>query len=98
MSPCQLNPLDFNPLRDILASELDFEPVRRCHKLRLCVSATHARTGQLRKFRQSELSAEVVMAPACLPQVFRAFKIELHEPASEPKNGDSSGKRPNCSG
>jgi NTE family protein len=55
MSPYQRNPLDLNPLRDILASELDFEPVRRCHKLRLCVSATHARTGQLRKFRQSEV-------------------------------------------
>ena len=76
MSPYQLNPLDLNPLRDILASELDFEQVRRCQKLRLFVSATNVRTGQLREFRQSELSLEVVMASACLPQVFRAVEIE----------------------
>jgi NTE family protein len=76
LSPYQFNPLDLNPLRDILVSELDFERVRQCHKVRLFVSATNVRTGRLREFRQPELTAEVVMASACLPLMFRAVEIE----------------------
>ena len=36
MSPHQFNPLDLNPLRDILAAEVDFDRVRACdHAVRL---------------------------------------------------------------
>ncbi len=76
LSPYQLNPLDINPLRDIVAAEVDFERVRACDKVRLFVSATNVRTGKLKEFRQPELSADVVMASACLPLVFRAVEIE----------------------
>ena len=76
MSPHQFNPLDINPLRDILAAEVDFERVRACSKVRLFVSATNVRTGALKEFRQSELSANAVMASACLPLLFRAVEID----------------------
>lgn len=76
MSPYQFNPMDLNPLRDIVAAEVDFERVRACDKVRLFVSATNVRTGRLREFRQSDLSADVVMASACLPLVFRAVEID----------------------
>ncbi len=76
MSPHQFNPLDINPLRDILAAEVDFERVRNCSKVRLFVSATNVRTGRLKEFRQSELTASAVMASACLPMMFRAVEID----------------------
>lgn len=75
-SPYQFNPFDLNPLRDILASEVDFERVRTCEELRLFVSATNVRTGALKIFRPSELSVEAVMASACLPMMFRAVEID----------------------
>ncbi|MBE0546174.1 MAG: patatin-like phospholipase family protein [Rubrivivax sp.] len=76
LSPHQFNPLDLNPLRDIVAAEVDFGRVRTCDKVRLFVSATNVRTGRLKEFRQSELSTEAVMASACLPLVFRAVEID----------------------
>lgn len=76
LSPQQANPLNLNPLRDILADAVDFDRVRACNKVRLFVSATNVRTGQLREFRQPELSADAVMASACLPQVFRPVEID----------------------
>jgi NTE family protein len=76
LSPQQLNPLDINPLRDILAAEVDFDRVRACDKLRLFVSATNVRTGRLKEFRQDELSVDAVMASACLPLLFRAVEID----------------------
>jgi NTE family protein len=75
-SPYQLNPLNLNPLRAILAETVDFERVRRCDKVRLFIAATHVRTGHLRIFRQPELDADVVMASACLPLLFQAVEID----------------------
>lgn len=76
VSPYQLNPLDLNPLRDILASEVDFARLRAGPGPLLFVSATHVRTGRLRVFRRHELSAAAVMASACLPLMFRAVHVE----------------------
>ncbi|MEZ5646332.1 MAG: patatin-like phospholipase family protein [Burkholderiaceae bacterium] len=75
-SPYQLNPLNLNPLRDVLRETIDFERVRACNKTRLFISATHVRTGALRLFRQHELSMDVVLASACLPLLFQAVEIE----------------------
>ncbi len=75
-SPYQLNPLNLNPLRDILAATVDFERVRRCTKSRLFIAATQVRTGALRVFDQRTLSADVVLASACLPLLFQAVEID----------------------
>ena len=75
-SPYQLNPLNLNPLRDMLVQTIDFEAVRRCDKLQLFISATHVKSGRLRIFRQHELSADVVLASACLPLLFQAVEID----------------------
>ncbi|MCU0950844.1 MAG: patatin-like phospholipase family protein [Burkholderiaceae bacterium] len=75
-SPYQFNPLDINPLRDIVAAEIDFDRVRACDRLRVFVSATDVRSGQLREFRTPELSVDTVMASACLPMLFRAVEID----------------------
>lgn len=75
-SPYELNPLDINPLRDLLAGTIDFKSVNRCADIRLYVTATNVRTGRARIFSQPELGVETVMASACLPFLFRAVEID----------------------
>jgi NTE family protein len=76
LSPSQLNPLNLNPLRDILLETVDFERVCRCNKTQLFIAATQVRTGALRIFGQHELTADMVMASACLPLLFQAVEID----------------------
>lgn len=76
VSPYQFNPLDINPLRDLLTELVDFERVRSCCELQLFISATNVRTGRARIFRRNELTADAVMASACLPQMYRAVEID----------------------
>jgi len=75
-SPYLANPLNVNPLREVVEEEIDFGNVRSCRGLAVFVSATNVQTGRLRVFSGDELSADVVMASACLPQVFRAVEID----------------------
>jgi NTE family protein len=75
LSPYQLNPLDLNPLRRILEQLVDLERLRAERRLKLFVAATNLRTGRARIFRNAELSTEVVLASACLPQMHQAVTI-----------------------
>lgn len=76
-SPYQLNPLGFNPLRDVLTSVIDFDRLSHCPlATRLFISATNVRTGKIRIFENSELTPDVVLASACLPYLFKAVEIE----------------------
>lgn len=75
-SPYDLNPLNWNPLRDLLNELIDFEAVRACEQVKIFVSATDVQTGRPRVFRRRELTADHVMASACLPFIFQAVEIE----------------------
>ncbi len=75
-SPSQLNPMDLNPLRDLLVRQVDFEHLRRASPFKLFVGATQVNTGKLRVFRESELSVEVLLASACLPTIHHAIEID----------------------
>jgi NTE family protein len=75
-SPSQLNPFDLNPLRDLIAGQVDFERLRACSPFKLFVGATQAKTGKLRVFRESELTADVLLASACLPKVHHSVEID----------------------
>ena len=75
-SPYQWNPLNLNPLLDLLERTVDFERLRATQQIHLFVAATSVRTGALRIFRNSELTPEVIMASACLPQLFQAVEID----------------------
>jgi NTE family protein len=75
VSPYQINPLNLNPLREILAEQIDFDRVRHCSKTRLFIAATQVRTGELRIFEQPELTEDMVLASACLPLLFQAMQI-----------------------
>jgi NTE family protein len=75
-SPYDFNPLDINPLKDLITRSVDFDVVRAFTDLQLFVSATNVHTGAARVFSREEISADVVMASAALPFVFRAVEID----------------------
>lgn len=76
VSPYQSNPLDINPLRDFLERQMDFERLAAFQALKVFVVATKVRTGKAEIFSGKRLTADAVMASACLPTVFRAVEIE----------------------
>jgi NTE family protein len=76
LSPYDLNPLNINPLRDLIARHVDFDAVRKFGELQLFVSATNVHTGDIRLFSRDEISADAVMASAALPLLFRAVEID----------------------
>lgn len=75
-SPYQSNPFDLNPLREVLADEINFERIRQCKAIKLFISATNVHTGRVVVFDQAKLGAEHVLASACLPRVFQAIMID----------------------
>ncbi len=76
LSPYDLNPLNINPLKDLIERFVDFDAVRACKHLRLFVSATNVETGRLRVFAREKITADVIVASACLPLLFRAVEID----------------------
>jgi len=76
MSPYDLNPLNINPLRGLIERFVDFDAVRACKDVSLFISATNVHTGRVRVFPQDKISADVVMASACLPLLFHAVEID----------------------
>ena len=76
LSPYQLNPLDLNPLRDLLGASIDFAALRANREIRLFATATNVETGKVRVFETHEMSVEVLLASACLPLLFRAVEID----------------------
>jgi NTE family protein len=75
-SPSQFNPMNINPLRDILVSQIDFEGLRSASPMKLFISATHARTGKLLVKRENQLSLEGVLASACLPHMHHTIHLD----------------------
>jgi NTE family protein len=76
LSPAQSNPLNLNPLRDILEAQVDFKRLRAGSAARLFIAATNVRTGMPRLFRTHEVTADVVLASACLPWIHRTVEID----------------------
>ncbi len=75
-SPYQLNPLNLNPLRRLLASEVDFDRIQATSTPRLILSATRVADGSTRLFRNAEVTLDAVLASACLPQIHHTVVID----------------------
>jgi NTE family protein len=75
VSPYDLNPFGLNPLRGILAESIDFDRLDRS-PIKLFITATNVRTGRGRIFRNADITADVLLASACLPTMFRAVEID----------------------
>lgn len=78
LSPYQFNPLDMNPLRDLLSEHIDFERLRRSRRIRLLIAATDVETGHPRLFTNREITVDTVLASATLPWLHHAVKIDGH--------------------
>jgi len=76
LSPYQWNPFNYNPLRQVLESVVDFERLCRGSTIKLFLSATNVRTGKVKVFQPNELSADAVLASGCLPFMFHAVEID----------------------
>jgi NTE family protein len=75
-SPYEFNPLNVNPLRDVVDEIVDFDRVHACSQMKLFVAATNVFTGKIRVFSEKEVTLDAVMASACLPQMFQAVEID----------------------
>lgn len=75
-SPYELNPLQIDPLKDVIASSFDFDALRKFNGVKLYLCATHVKTGKLRIFGLDSLRIECLLATACLPTIHSAVKVD----------------------
>jgi NTE family protein len=75
VSPYDLNPLGKNPLRDILSGLIDFKQLAQA-PIKLFITATNVRTGRGHVFKNNAVTADVLLASACLPTMFQAIEID----------------------
>ncbi len=75
-SPYEFNPLNINPLSNLIERFVDFDAVRANTDIALYISTTNVHTGRLRIFPGDKVTADVVMASAALPFLFRAVEID----------------------
>lgn len=67
--------VDYNPLRQILEDTIDFKALAQ-GPIKLFITATNVRTGRGRVFRRDEITADVLLASACLPTMFKPVRID----------------------
>jgi NTE family protein len=75
-SPYQLNPFNLNPLRDLLAEQIDFERLRQKCSIKLFVAATRVSTGLPRIFSTAEIDLDALLASTCLPSLHHPVEID----------------------
>jgi NTE family protein len=78
MSPYDLNPMNVNPLKDVLSEIVDFKRLRNSTVCKPYVAATDVCSGRLKVFGPKEISVEAVLASACLPFLFQAVQVGGH--------------------
>jgi NTE family protein len=71
-----IGPNGANPLRGILTEMLEPAVFQYPGAPALLVAATSVRTGEARLFGGADMSVDVLLASACLPQLFPAVEIE----------------------
>jgi NTE family protein len=76
LSPYQFNPFNYNPLAAVLKESVDFDLIRYASGIKLFMCATNVRSGKVKVFRNDEVGLEVLLASACLPQLFQAVEID----------------------
>lgn len=76
LSPYQLNPANFNPLRDVLEKTVDCGALHVCTNVKLFICASNVLTGRIRVFDEHDVTIDAVLASACLPMLFQAVEIE----------------------
>src|ERR1700683_876059 len=75
-APYQMNPFNFNPLKELLAETIDFKRVREQQLVKLFICATNVETAKVKVFNGNELDVEHVLASTCLPLMMQAVDID----------------------
>jgi NTE family protein len=75
-SPYQLNPLGINPLRDLITRHIDIDALNSPSAPALYVTVTNVKTGMPRVVANGDMSVDVLLASACLPELFQAVEID----------------------
>ena len=74
IAPHQFNPLDVNPIRDILTRLIDFEELPKS-RMKLFVSATKIKDGSCRVFSLPEITLNALLASTCLPNLSKPIEV-----------------------
>lgn len=74
-SPYDLNPFNINPLKDLVTELINFDHVRKS-KVKVFISATNVETGRAQVWNGKQITADHMMASACLPWLFQAVEID----------------------
>ena len=74
LSPYDLNPLNINPLKDLIARFVDFDALKNS-ELQLFIAATNVHTGRLRVFPRQHITADAVMASAALDRLLHRSTV-----------------------
>lgn len=75
-SPYETNPFKYNPLRQLIETTVDFEKVRACKDIELFIAATNVQSGKIKVFEGNELTADMILASACLPTIYQAVEVD----------------------
>jgi NTE family protein len=74
-SPYQMNPFNYNPLKELITQTINFERVRKQTILKLFLCATNVQTAKLEIFPGKDLQVEHVLASTCLPLLMQSVEI-----------------------
>jgi NTE family protein len=75
-SPYQLNPMNYNPFKQLLEEVIDFEVLRRQSAVKLFLCATNVRSGKVKVFPCEEIRSDHVVASSCQPLMMHAVAID----------------------
>ena len=75
-SPYQMNPFNYNPLKDLLAEAIDFERVRRQTEVKLFIAATNVETAKIKIFAGKDIGVQQVLASTCLPLLMQSVEVD----------------------
>jgi NTE family protein len=76
LSPYQFNPTNFHPLRGLVEEMLETPALRAAKGPKLFINATNVRDGKPRIFMGDEITADAILASACLPTLYQAIEID----------------------
>lgn len=74
-SPYELNPLNLNPLKDLINNLIDFDSINSNSKVKVFICATHVKSGLPKIFLQPDINGDTLLASAALPFLFQAVEI-----------------------
>ena len=75
-SPYQFNPANYHPLRGLVEEMIDPDAMASDRGPVLFVNATNVRDGKPRIFAGPEITADAILASACLPSLYQAIEID----------------------